>query len=71
MVNQIAKYSAFATFHLKSAYYQVEISTEDRIYTAFEAYRRLYEFKHIPTGVTNGVSKFQRAIDKIVKVEDL
>ena len=71
MVNQIAKYSAFATFDLKSAYYQVEISPEDRIYTAFEANRRLYEFKHIPTGITNGVPKFQRATGKVVKVEDL
>ena len=71
MINRIAKYSAFATFNLNSAYYQVEISPEDRIYTAFEAYRRLYEFKHISTGVTNGVPKFQHAIDKVVKVEDL
>ena len=44
MINQMAEYSVFCTFDLKSAYHQVEISPDDRIYTAFEANGRLYEF---------------------------
>ena len=71
MVNQLAEYSVFSTFDLKSAYHQVEISPEDRIYTAFEANGRLYEFTRIPEGVTNGVPKFQRVVDKVVQDEDL
>ena len=42
MINRIADYSVFSTFDLKSAYHQIEISPEDRIYTAFEANGRLY-----------------------------
>ena len=45
MVNRMAEYSVFSTFDLKSAYHQVEITSEDRIYTAFEANGKLYEFK--------------------------
>ena len=57
MVNPIGDYSVFSTFDLKREYHQVEISPKDRIYTIFEANGRLYEFKRIPMGVTNGVPK--------------
>ena len=66
-----SKLFSILTYDLKYAYYQVEISPEDHFYTAFEANGRLYEFKSIPMGVTNGVLKFQRAVDKVVEVEDL
>ena len=71
MINQMAEYSVFSAFDLKSAYHQVEISPDNRIYTAFEANGRLYEFKRIPMGVTNGVPKFQCAVDKVVETENL
>ena len=69
MVKRIADYSVFSIFDLKAAYHQVEISPEDRIYITFEANGRLYEFKCIPMGVSNGVPKFQRAVDKVGEVE--
>ena len=71
MVNRMANYSVFSTFDLKYAYHQVEISPEDRIYTAFAANGSLYEFKTNSMSVTNGVLKFQRAVDKVAEVEDL
>ena len=37
MTNNLANYSFFSTFDLKSAYYQMEINSADKPYTAFEA----------------------------------
>ena len=71
MVRDISQFSWFSTFDLKSAYHQVPISEEDQKYTAFEADGGLWEFKRMPFGVTNGVSKFQRNIDMVVQMEGL
>ena len=38
---------------------------------AFKACGRLYQFRRIPFGVTNGVASFQRVIDKIISNEKL
>ena len=35
--------------------------------TAFEANGRLYQFRRIPFGVTNGVAIFQRTVDGIIE----
>ena len=43
----------------------------DRKYTGFEANGRLYQFRGIPCGVTNGVTVFQRFMDNIIKEEKL
>ncbi|XP_059810217.1 uncharacterized protein LOC132383332, partial [Hypanus sabinus] len=66
MVNQIAQYKVYSTIDLKSAYHQLPICPEDRPYTAFEAGGRLYHFLRVPFGVTNGVSDFQREMDRMV-----
>ena len=71
MVDQVAQYNVFTTLDLKSAYHQVPIKKEDRKYTGFEVGGKLYQFKRIPFGVTNGVSAFQRTIDKIIQDESL
>ena len=71
MVNELAEHKVFSTFDLKSAYHQIEIRPEDRIYTSFEANGGLYEFTRIPPGVTNGVPKFQRVVDQVVAKESL
>lgn len=71
IVNQLAKYSVFSTFDLKSAYHQIAIKSSDKKYTAFEANGVLYQFKRIPFGVTNGVAAFQRSMDKIIYDEEL
>ena len=61
----------FSTLDLKSAYYQVPLATEDRAYTAFEPDGKLYQYCHLPFGVTNGVSYFQRIIDSVIPDKDL
>lgn len=65
MVNRIADYSVFSTFNLKSAYHQLKIISEKRIYTTFEANESLHEFKNIRTGVTKSVPKIQRKVEKV------
>jgi len=71
MVEKVASYHIFSTIDLRSAYHQIPIRKNDRPYTAFEADRRLYQFKRIPFGVTNGVACFQRVMDDIITRENL
>ncbi|XP_065679006.1 uncharacterized protein LOC136093720 [Hydra vulgaris] len=71
MINELAKYKVFSTFDLKSAYHQIPIKNSDKKYTAFEANGKLFQFFRIPFGVTNGVSMFQRSMDKFVEKEKL
>ena len=71
MVEKISQYRYFATFDLKSAYHQIPIKEEDIKFTAFEVDGQLWEFTRIPFGVTNGVSAFQRTIDKVILGENL
>ena len=69
-VNEVAKHKFYSTLDLKSAYHQVPIRDDEKLYTAFEAGGRLYQFRRIPFGVTNGVACFQRIID-IIQSENL
>jgi len=62
-VNNLAQCSWFSTLDLKSAYYQISISPDDKLYTAFEANGKLNQYQRLPFGVTNAVSAFQRIID--------
>ena len=55
MVNNLAKYSFFATFDLKAAYHQIPIKEADKKYTAFEADGKLWEFNRIPFGVIKAI----------------
>lgn len=71
MINNIAQYRIFSTLDLKSAYHQIPILEEERQYTAFEALGKLYHFKRIPFGVTNGVACFQRIMNNIIENEGL
>ena len=71
MIQDISQYKYYSTFDLKSAYHQIPIRDEDSTYTAFEADGQLWEFTRVPFGVTNGVSAFQRTIDKVFKTEGL
>lgn len=71
MVQELSQYQYFSTFDLKSAYHQVPIQQADQKYTAFEADGQLWEFTRIPFGITNGVSAFQRTMDKVVLTENL
>ena len=71
MINNFAHYKVFLTFDLRNAYHQLPILKDDRKYTGFEANGRLYQFRWIPFGVTNGVAVFQRLMDNIIIEEKL
>ena len=71
IVNDLANYSVFSTFDLKSAYHQVPIHNSEKKYTAFEANGKLYQYTRVPFGVTNGVAVFQREMDKLIKNAEL
>lgn len=71
IVQQVAQYSVFSTIDLRSAYHQIPILESEKLFTAFEANGRLYQFRRIPFGVTNGVASFQRAIESIISAEQL
>lgn len=71
LVRKIASFNVYSTLDLKSAYHQIPLREEEKIFTAFEADGKLYHFKRIPFGVTNGVAAFQRVIDDIICAENL
>ena len=70
VVNNVAQYKVFSTLRLTSAYHQVERPPSDRLYTAFQANRALWQWKRIPFGLMNVVPCFLRIIDDIIKEND-
>jgi len=52
---------------LKSAYHQIHLQEKDQEFTAFEACGKLFQYRHLHFGVTNGASVFQRKIDSIIE----
>ena len=71
LAQKVSQYRIFSTLDLKSAYHQLPILEHERPFTAFEANGRLFQFTSIPFGVTNGVSAFQREMDRLVDVHKL
>ncbi|XP_026689427.2 retrovirus-related Pol polyprotein from transposon opus [Ciona intestinalis] len=66
IVNNVAADTFYSSLDLRSAYHQVPLLYHERPYTAFEADGCLYQYKRLPFGVTNGVSAFQRVIDRFI-----
>lgn len=71
LVEKVSRYTVFSTLDLQSAYHQIPILEKEKPYTAFEACGKLYQFRRIPFGVTNGVACFQRTIDNMIRDERL
>ena len=71
IVHDLAKYTVFSTFDLKSAYHQIKIKECEKGFTTFETDGELYQFCKIPFSVINVVAAFQRAINKLVEEENL
>ena len=65
-INEIAKNRVFSAIDLKDAYYQISLRNKEKCFTAFEAVSKLYQYKRIPFGVTNGVACFQRVMDEFI-----
>ena len=62
---------AFYVLDFESAYHQIPLLAEDKIYTAFEADGKLYQFTCIPFGLTNAVAAFQQKMDNFMAENDL
>lgn len=71
LISKVAKYQVFSKIDLKNAYHQLPILDSEKHLTAFEADGKLFQFRRVPFGVTNGVACFQRTIDQIVQAEGL
>ena len=70
-VNKIAQYRVFTSIDLKSAYHQIPLKAEDKLFTTFEADGGLWQFRHMPPGVTNGGSCFQCSISDFISDENI
>jgi len=66
VANSVAQYNWFSSLDPKSAYHQVPILPEERLFTAFEADGQLYQFKRIPFELKNAVPCFQCVVNEII-----
>ena len=71
LTDELAKYKVFSTFDLRSAHLQIPLRETERHYTAFEADGELYQFTHMPFGITNGGPTFQGVINHFIKKYNL
>ena len=51
VIAEMAKYKVYSSLDLQSAYHQLLLMFEDRKFTAFQAGRRLFQFKRVPFGL--------------------
>ena len=70
VINNVAQYEWFSKIDLRSAYDQVPILLEEKMFTAFEANGRLHQFTRIPFEWKNAVTYFHRVIDAVKPEHD-
>ena len=71
LAEKVAQFKYFSRLDLKSAYHQIPLHPEERIYTAFEADKQLFQFCRLPFGLTNAVAVFQRVMQRFIETYQL
>ena len=71
IVNKLAENIIFSTFDLKWAHHQILLQQHEMKFTAFEANKKLIQYRRSPFGVTNEVVVFLRKMDKLIQEQAL
>lgn len=66
LIEKVQGSQIFSLIDLKDGYFQVEISEEDRMKTAFKFDNMLFEWCRMPMGFKNAPSIFQKMMDKLL-----
>ena len=56
----------FSTLDLASGYWQVSLSQEARVKTAFATHSDLFQFRVMPFGLCNALAMFERLMDRVL-----
>ena len=67
ILDMLAGKQWFSTLDLASGYWQVSMSQEARIKTAFATHSGLFQFKVMPFGLCNAPATFERMMDRVLQ----
>ena len=66
-LDMLASKQWFSTLDLASGYWQVSLSQEARIKTAFATHSGLFQFRVMPFGLCNAPATFERLMDRVLQ----